>query len=142
MGNIRQHHHNLRQQQDRHQRGADQTFYTLATANLVTADPSVGSIFSVTGGSPIAGLFALGGRINSTGTTINVTSGNGVTGAEAGNGGVVDMTNNTDRHELVRDPGRWKRPGLCQQRTSDHFRMGRRITNSRREEALAEWHQK
>ena len=73
----------------------NQTFYTLQTANLITADASVGAIFGATGASPIAGLFAFGGTINSAGTTINVTSGNGATGAEAANGGIVNMTNNT-----------------------------------------------
>lgn len=72
----------------------NQTFYTLQTANLVTPNGPVGSSFGVTGGAPIAGLFAFGGVINSTGTTINVTSGNGAAGVEAANGGIVNLTNN------------------------------------------------
>jgi outer membrane autotransporter protein len=72
----------------------NQTFYTLQTANLVTPNGSIGSIFSVTGASPISGLYAPGGTINSTGTTINVTSGSGAAGADVGFGGLINMDNN------------------------------------------------
>lgn len=73
----------------------NQTFYTLATANLITPSASVGSIFSVTGGFPISGLYAPGGTINSTGTTINVSSGGGAAGADVGFGGLINMSANT-----------------------------------------------
>jgi outer membrane autotransporter protein len=73
----------------------NETYYTLATAFLVTPNGSVGSIFSVTGGSPISGLYAPGGTINSTGTTINVSSGSGAAGADVGFGGLINMVSNT-----------------------------------------------
>ena len=72
----------------------NQTFYTLQTANLITPNGPVGSIFSVTSAIPISGLYAAGGTINSTGTTINVTSGNGAAGADVGFGGLINMDNN------------------------------------------------
>jgi len=72
----------------------NQTFYTLQTANLVTPNGAVGSIFSVTGAIPISGLYAPGGTINSTGTTINVTSGNGAAGADVGFNGLINMDRN------------------------------------------------
>jgi hypothetical protein len=50
------------------------SYYTLQSANLVTTSGSVGSIFSVTSGLPNAGLKTDGGRIVSTGTTIDVSS--------------------------------------------------------------------
>ncbi len=62
---------------------ANPTFYTLQTAFLVTTSGSVGSIFGVTSGVPIGGLLSNGGTIASTGTTVDVTSSNGV-GAYAG----------------------------------------------------------
>ena len=76
---------------------ANPTFYTLQTAYLVTASGSVGSVFGVTSGLPIGGLISNNATIDSTGTTINVSSSNGV-GAYAGfNTGTstIDMTNNT-----------------------------------------------
>ncbi|SEB92261.1 outer membrane autotransporter barrel domain-containing protein [Beijerinckia sp. 28-YEA-48] len=73
------------------------TFYTLQTPYLVTPAGNVGSIFSVTSAIPVSGLLAQGAGavITSIGTTINVTSGNGAAGADAGIGGLVDMTDNT-----------------------------------------------
>lgn len=62
---------------------ANPTFYTLQTAFLATISGSVGSIFGVTSGLPIGGLLSNGGTITSTGTTVDVTSSNGV-GAYAG----------------------------------------------------------
>src|SRR5262245_43409717 len=72
----------------------NQTAYSLLTANIVTANGQVNGAFGVSGGSPTAGLFAPGGTINSTGTTINVASNNFATGVEAANGGIVNMTSN------------------------------------------------
>jgi outer membrane autotransporter protein len=72
-----------------------QTFYTLQTANLVTPNGPVGSSFSVTSAIPISGLFAPGGTINSTGTTINVATGNGAAGADVGFNGLINMDRNT-----------------------------------------------
>jgi len=69
----------------------NQTYYTLRTPTLITASGLVGSIFSVTGGAPIAGLYAPGGTI---GTTVNVSSGNGAAGADVGFGGLINMTSN------------------------------------------------
>ena len=73
------------------------TSYTLATANLVTPNGPVGSIFSVTSAIPVSGLLSRGAGavITSTGTTINVSTGNGAAGVDAGNDGLVDMTDNT-----------------------------------------------
>ncbi|WP_213735688.1 autotransporter outer membrane beta-barrel domain-containing protein [Bradyrhizobium sp. dw_411] len=71
------------------------TFYTLQTATLVTSNGPVGSIFGVNGGSPISGLFSTGGTINSTGTTINVTTGNGAAGADIQANGLINIDRNT-----------------------------------------------
>lgn len=75
---------------------ANPTYYTLQTAYLITSSGSVGSIFVVTSGSPIGGLLSNGGTINSTGTTVNVTSTNGVGAYAALNSAesFVNMTNN------------------------------------------------
>ncbi|MDR3500950.1 MAG: autotransporter domain-containing protein [Legionella sp.] len=72
------------------------TYYTLQTAFLITASGSVGSIFSVTSGLPIGGLLSNGGIINSTGTTVNVTSTNGVGAYAAFNSAesFINMSNN------------------------------------------------
>jgi outer membrane autotransporter protein len=73
----------------------NRTFYTLQTANLVTPNGPVGSSFSATSAIPISGLYAPGGTINSTGTTINVTTGNGAAGADVGFSGLINMDSNT-----------------------------------------------
>ncbi len=74
------------------------TFYNLVTANLVTPNGPVGSIFGVTSGTPISGLLSSAGSITSVNTIINVTSATGV-GAFAGSNSAVlstiDLTNNT-----------------------------------------------
>ena len=73
-------------------------FYTLTSGRLASTSGSVGSAFSVTGSSLIAGLKADGGSISSAGTTVNVSSTNGV-GAYAGLNGTVpsriDLVGNT-----------------------------------------------
>jgi outer membrane autotransporter protein len=73
-------------------------FYTLANGRLATVAGSVGSIFNVTGSSLVAGLKAEGGSISSSGTTVTVSSQNGV-GAYAGLNGAVpsrlDLVGNT-----------------------------------------------
>lgn len=74
------------------------TYYTLQTANLVTVNGPTGSIFGVTSGTPNAGLKTDGGRIVSTGTTIDVTSPGGYgawTSINSGGPGTIDLTANT-----------------------------------------------
>ena len=72
----------------------NQTFYTLQTATLVTPNGPVGASFGVVGAVPISGLYAPGGTINSTGTTINVTTGAGAAGADVGFNGLINMQSN------------------------------------------------
>jgi type V secretory pathway adhesin AidA len=76
---------------------ANPTYYTLQTAYLITGNGAIGSIFGVTFGLPIGGLLSNGGTINSTGTTINVTSINGVGAYAAFNSAesFINMSNNT-----------------------------------------------
>lgn len=76
---------------------ANPTFYTLNTPYLATQVGPIGSIFGVTGGLPIGGLLSNGGVINSVGTTINVSSNNGVGAYAAFNSAIsiVNMINNT-----------------------------------------------
>src|SRR5262245_13191742 len=74
----------------------NQAAYALSpfSPNIVTTSGQVNGAFTAFGGTPIAGLFTLGGTINSTGTTINVASNNFAAGVEAGNGGLVNLTSN------------------------------------------------
>ena len=81
---AQQRRHADRREYDQHQLGPESDVYTLQTPNLVTPNGPVGSSFSVTSAIPISGLFAPGGTINSTGTTINVTTGNAAAGAYVG----------------------------------------------------------
>ena len=73
------------------------TFYTLVTPTLATPSGQVGSIFSVTGGSPGAGLKSDGPNslVTSIGTTINVTSALGYAGANTSFDGSIVMIDNT-----------------------------------------------
>lgn len=75
----------------------NQAAYALSptSPNIVTASGQINGAFTSFGAAPIAGLYTSGGTINSTGTTINVTSNNFATGVEASNGGVVNLTANT-----------------------------------------------
>jgi hypothetical protein len=74
-------------------------FYTLSGSNLVTPIGTSTPGFGVTAAIPMSGLFAEGGSITSTGTTINVSADSGPAGPAAGAAatfnGSIDLTANT-----------------------------------------------
>jgi outer membrane autotransporter protein len=71
------------------------TYYTLSGANLITPAGNVNGAFSVTGLSPRVGLYSNGANINSTGTTISVSSENGLgVLASAATTSTVNLVNN------------------------------------------------
>lgn len=73
------------------QAATNPVFYTLTSGRLASANSSLGSTFSVTGGLPVFGLKADDGTILSTGSTISVAAADGV-GAFAGlTGGTASL---------------------------------------------------
>jgi hypothetical protein len=95
MGPAGHHRHADGRERDQHQFRAEPDLLHAGHRESCNLTASIGSIFSVTSAAPISGLYAPGGTINSTGTTINVTSGNGAAGADVGFNGLINMTGNT-----------------------------------------------